>query len=113
VAFLDDHSRFIVSYGLHASQSSALVLEVLRAGVASHGRPEVILTDFTDPYYKRDYSKRGPKAQDCEAVYYLSADHNTLTHVVDDLQQPSGIIGTPDGKNPICGRHQGKQDFCL
>ena len=35
VAFMDDHSRFIVSYGLHASQSSALVLEVLRSGIAS------------------------------------------------------------------------------
>ena len=33
VAFMDDHSRFIVSYGLHASQSSALVLEVLRAAI--------------------------------------------------------------------------------
>src|SRR6202163_858421 len=30
VAFMDDHSRFIVSYGLHASQSSAVVLETLR-----------------------------------------------------------------------------------
>ena len=30
VAFMDDHSRFITAYGLHASQSSALVLEVLR-----------------------------------------------------------------------------------
>jgi hypothetical protein len=28
VAFLDDNSRFLVGYGLHASQSSALVLEV-------------------------------------------------------------------------------------
>jgi len=45
VAFLDDHSRFIVSYGLHASQSTALVLEVLRAGVASYGVPQEILTD--------------------------------------------------------------------
>jgi gluconolactonase len=27
---------------------------------------------FTDPYYKRDYWQRGPKEQDCEAVYYLS-----------------------------------------
>src|SRR5260221_1767685 len=35
VAFLDDHSRFIVSFGLHASQSTALVLEGLRAGIAS------------------------------------------------------------------------------
>src|SRR4029077_17828754 len=33
VAFLDDHSRFVVGYGLHASQSSALVLEVLRASL--------------------------------------------------------------------------------
>jgi transposase InsO family protein len=50
VAFLDDHSRFIVSYGLHASQSSALVLEVLRAGIVSHGRPEEILTDNGSQY---------------------------------------------------------------
>ena len=49
-AFQDDHSRFIVSYGLHASQSSALVLEVLRAGIASHGRPEEILTDNGSQY---------------------------------------------------------------
>lgn len=45
VAFLDDHSRFVVSYGLHASQSTALVLEVLEAGIASYGPPEEILTD--------------------------------------------------------------------
>jgi transposase InsO family protein len=50
VAFLDDHSRFIVSYGLHASQSSALVMEVLRAGIASHGRPTEILTDNGSQY---------------------------------------------------------------
>ena len=50
VAFLDDHSRFIVSYGLHASQSSALVLEVLRAGIVCHGRPEEILTDNGSQY---------------------------------------------------------------
>src|SRR5687768_15882263 len=40
VAFMDDHSRFITGYGLHASQSAALVLEVLRAAIASHGTPE-------------------------------------------------------------------------
>ena len=53
---------------------------------------------FTDPYYKRDYWKRGPKEQDKEAVYYLAPDHKTLTRVADDLQQPNGIIGTPDGQ---------------
>ena len=50
VAFLDDHSRFIVSYGLHASQSTALVLEVLRAGLATYGRPAEILTDNGPQY---------------------------------------------------------------
>jgi transposase InsO family protein len=50
VAFLDDHSRFIVSYGLHASQSTALVLEVLEAGIASYGPPEEILTDNGTQY---------------------------------------------------------------
>lgn len=50
VAFMDDHSRFIVSYGLHASQSAALVLEVLRAGLASYGAPQEILTDNGTQY---------------------------------------------------------------
>jgi transposase InsO family protein len=69
VAFMDDHSRFIVSYGLHASQSSALVLEVLRAGMASYGTPEEILTDNGSQYvtwrgksqFTRELEKRGIK----------------------------------------------------
>ena len=52
---------------------------------------------FTDPYYKRPYWKRGPKEMD-ECVYYLAPDNKTLTRVVDDMKQPNGIIGTPDGK---------------
>jgi transposase InsO family protein len=50
VAFLDDHSRFLVSYGLHASQSAALVLEVFRAGLSSYGPPEEVLTDNGSQY---------------------------------------------------------------
>jgi len=50
VIFLDDHSRFIVSYGLWATQSTALVLEALRAGVASYGPPQEILTDNGSQY---------------------------------------------------------------
>src|SRR5207253_4633400 len=69
VAFLDDHSRFLVSYGLHASQSSALVLEVLRAGITSYGTPEEILTDNGSQYvtwrgksaFSKELEKRGIK----------------------------------------------------
>jgi hypothetical protein len=67
VAFMDDHSRFIVSYGLHASQSTALVLEVLRAGLSSYGPPEEILTDNGAQYvtwrgksaFSRELERRG------------------------------------------------------
>ena len=33
-----------------------------------------------------------------ECVYYLAPDNKTLTRVIDDLKQPNGIIGTPDGQ---------------
>jgi len=51
VAYMDDHSRFIVGFGLHASQSGALVIEVLRAALGSYGKPEEILTDNGTQYY--------------------------------------------------------------
>lgn len=53
---------------------------------------------FSDPFYKRDYWKRGPMEQDKQCVYYLAPDHQKLTRVAEDLAQPNGLIGTPDGK---------------
>lgn len=47
---MDDHSRFVVSFGLHASQSATLVLEVLRAAISSYQPPEEILTDNGSQY---------------------------------------------------------------
>ena len=52
---------------------------------------------FTDPFYKRPYWKRGPTEQPMQAVYYLPAK-GKLVRVADDLKQPNGIVGTPDGK---------------
>lgn len=50
VAFMDDHSRFIVSYGLHGSSSTALVIEALEAGISNYGLPEEVLTDNGPQY---------------------------------------------------------------
>lgn len=50
VAFLDDHSRFVMSYGLYASRSASLVLEVFRADIASYGPPAEVLTDYGMQY---------------------------------------------------------------
>jgi len=69
VAFMDDHSRFLVGYGVHVSQSSALVLEVLRAALTSYGAPQEILTDNGTQYvtwrgksvFTKELEKRGIK----------------------------------------------------
>jgi transposase InsO family protein len=62
VAFLDDHSRFLVSLGLHASCGTAMVIEALEAGIAAYGPPEEILTDNGPQYVtwrgKSQFSKR-------------------------------------------------------
>lgn len=65
VGFMDDHSRFIVGYGLHASQSTALVLEALRAAISNHGVPIEVLTDNGTQYVTwRGTSKF---AKECQA----------------------------------------------
>lgn len=50
VAFLDDHSRFVTSFGLHATASGALVREVFLAGIARYGAPIEVLTDNGTQY---------------------------------------------------------------
>jgi gluconolactonase len=52
---------------------------------------------FTDPFYKRDYWKRGGREQDKQGVYLVTPD-GKLTRIDDECKQPNGIIGTPDGK---------------
>jgi gluconolactonase len=56
---------------------------------------------FTDPLYPRPYWEgvRGKEMeQDGQHVYFLSADRSELFRVTEDLKQPNGIVGTPDGK---------------
>lgn len=53
---------------------------------------------FTDPYYKRNYWTDANRGQDGEHTYYLTPDRKTVIRVTEDLIQPNGIIGTPDGK---------------
>ena len=67
VAFMDDHSRFITGYGLHASQSTALVLEVLagghrflrRAGGDPHRQRPQYITWRGKSQFTKELEKRG------------------------------------------------------
>lgn len=54
---------------------------------------------FTDPLYVRPYWHRGSESeQDGQHVYYLAPGGEVPVKVANDLSQPNGVIGTPDGK---------------
>jgi gluconolactonase len=53
---------------------------------------------FTDPYYQRKWWARTKPELEAEKVYVLTRGSKTPVAVVDSLQRPNGIVGTPDGK---------------
>lgn len=53
---------------------------------------------FTDPYYQRNYWERTKPEIEGQKVYYLAKGSKAPVVVEDQLQQPNGIVGTPDGK---------------
>lgn len=55
---------------------------------------------LTDPYFKRDYWTRDTtRQQPVEGLYYLAPGDKQLTLLGSTLNQPNGIVGTPDGKH--------------
>jgi transposase InsO family protein/transposase-like protein len=62
VAFLDDRSRYVVAFGLHAHQKGEIVLEALAQGISRYGRPKEVLTDQGRQYFawrgKCDFQRR-------------------------------------------------------
>lgn len=53
---------------------------------------------ITDPFYRRRWWNHSAMPQEKQRVYYLSPDRKTLKIVDDNMVQPNGIVGTPDGK---------------
>src|SRR5438045_1458816 len=51
VAFMDDRSRYVVSYGLYPHQKAEIVLEALAEGCSKYGKPKEVLTDQGRQYY--------------------------------------------------------------
>lgn len=51
IVFLDDHSRYVVSWGLATHQKAPLVHETLLDGIARFGKPEEVLTDQGPQYF--------------------------------------------------------------
>jgi transposase InsO family protein len=70
IGFMDDHSRFLVGWGLYRFQTAANVQEVFRAAIEKHGLPKEVLSDNGRQYY----SWRG-KSQFTELLHKLGIRH--------------------------------------
>ena len=66
---------------------------------------------FSDPFFVRNYWEHKTMTQDKQCVYYLKPDHKTVVRIVDDLVQPNGVIGTPDGKTLYITDMGGRKTF--
>jgi gluconolactonase len=66
---------------------------------------------ITDPFYRRDWWDYDKPPQGTEQVYFLATDRKTLSRVTTDLDQPNGIIGTPDGKTLFVSDIRAKKTY--
>lgn len=68
---------------------------------------------FTDPLYPRNWwSHRTAESQQAgQHVYFLSANRKQIKPVATDLQQPNGIIGTPDGESLYVADIRGRKTY--
>ena len=61
IAFVDDHSRYVVAWGLHVQQKQEIAIEALLEGIARFGKPKEVLTDQGRQYVswrgKSDFTK--------------------------------------------------------
>ena len=80
VVFLDDNSRYIVSWGLHLHQKQDIVIEALLAGIAAFGKPREVLTDQGRQYYAWRGKSQFQKLLDKEGIQHVvSRAHHPQT----------------------------------
>lgn len=73
LAFMDDYSRFITSWGVYTSCVTELVLEVLRRGISVYGRPSEMLTDHGPQYWVRRGKTQFQKFLQREDITHIKA----------------------------------------
>jgi transposase InsO family protein len=71
--FIDDHSRYIVSWSLQLRQKSDLVMDSLLEGVQRFGKPEEVLTDQGRQYFSWRGRSDFQKLLDKEGIRHVVA----------------------------------------
>jgi transposase InsO family protein len=80
IAFLDDHSRYVVGLDLFRSQTAEHVLEVYRTAVAEYGVPKEMLTDNGRQYTSwRGKTRFEQELQKDRVHHFRSQPHHPMT----------------------------------
>jgi len=66
---------------------------------------------ITDPYYQRTFWDRKSSDLKGQYVFYLPKGKDQLIPVIEDMLQPNGIVGTPDGKYLYVADIRGRKTF--
>ena len=66
---------------------------------------------FTDPYYQRPWWTRTQPEIEGQKVYYLEKGRTAAVPVIENLVQPNGIVGTPDGRTLYVADIRGRKTY--
>jgi len=66
---------------------------------------------FTDPYYQRPWWTRTQPEMEAQKVYYLPKGSAVAVPLIDNLAQPNGIVGSPDGRTLYVADIKGRKTY--
>ena len=84
IAYIDDHSRFIVGYGLYDNATGENTLNCLYRLLFEHGMPYAIITDRGSQFYANKIGRK--KKGKCE--FQKALEHMSIKHIVARAHHP-------------------------
>lgn len=82
-AFLDDRTRVITSFALFKSANAENSIALLRAGIASYGKPKSVMTDHGSQYYANH-----PNADQTNTQFRIELDMLGIKHYLARVNRP-------------------------
>lgn len=83
LAYLDDRTRLVTSYGIYPNATTENSIALLRAGIAEYGKPKTIMTDHGAQYYANRFDAIQQHTQ-----FRIALDVLGIKHYVARVNRP-------------------------
>ena len=81
--YIDDRTRLITSHGIFKSASAENSVALLKAGIASYGKPKSVMTDHGTQYYSNH-----PNAEQENTTFRITLDALGIKHYLARVNRP-------------------------